>query len=186
MMAIDGHISLLRLAPELKFGASLTASVNEQMIIIPPSEYFVTVSGYESKDENNIYGLPISILNILSSWNIDTTKNHPQFLDNPCFLLHQNDGTRFNAFTLVLHKSSGHNNIRILLHKGSSPTPAEDHLFFIDVDEDNMYARVTQDIRQQHQDGQEHQHRLLRGETRPAGDHRVLHKSVVHPRHRAC
>lgn len=137
-MATPSGATMLRLAPTLKFGSSINAIATETMIILPPSEYFVTVPGFESPQQDTSNQMPKSISLMLESWTIDTTKNDPQYLLNHNFMFKKNGGTFFNAISILLQKNYAHNNLRILLHGGSSPKDIDNQLFFIDIDEENM------------------------------------------------
>ena len=137
-MATVHGATILKLAPTLKFGATMVADANPNMIILPPTEYFVTIPGFQPPKQEIVGPMPTYISSMLESWTVDTSKNNPQYLVNPNYMLRQTDGTVLNGVTVLLQKSFSQNNLRILLHGGSSPTDTNNQLFFIDIDEENM------------------------------------------------
>lgn len=138
---------VLRWASTLKFGASMLADASPNMILLPPSEYFVTIPGFKEPPYSATGPMPATISSLLDSWTIDTSKNHPQYILNTNYMLDQPDSARMNGLTVVLQKSFAQNNLRILLHGGETPTDTDNQLIFIDIDEENMYSPLNQAVR---------------------------------------
>jgi hypothetical protein len=138
MMATVQGASMLKVSPNLKFGTAMSSEMSPNFFLVPPSEYFVTETGFKQPPQDSSTQMPAHVSSLLTSWNVDTSKNDPQYLVNPNYMLKKSDGTVLNGITVLLQKSFIQNNLRILLHGGSSPTNHDDQLFFIDIDEENM------------------------------------------------
>lgn len=137
-MATMHGATIMRWAPTLKFGTSIIADANPTMFILPPSEYFVTVPGFKELSNESDQMMPTSITSLLESWTVDTSKNFPQYIINPNYIMKQPNGNNLNGLTVLMQKNFAQNNLRILLHGGDSPTDTDKNLFYIDIDEENM------------------------------------------------
>lgn len=137
-MKYYGTTRILKSNGDLKYGNDIVALKIPNLLVIPATEYYIIEKGYQAPKPSNKV-ISDSISNILGSWNIDTSTNQPQYLTNPLYLLEQTalNGTiiKNNGITIAVRKSYQHNNVRILLHGGTSS--ASDPLFWVDIDEEN-------------------------------------------------
>lgn len=105
---------------------------------IEKNDYLVPVVGARNFQKFNS-AVPKNFIDILEFWSMDTSVGHPQYLNNKLLLMKSpEDQVMKNMISFSIKKSFFPNNLRILLHAEGDVYNADNQLFFIDFDEENL------------------------------------------------